>query len=60
MDDLCEYCGAPLAEDGCCCNGFEAEERYCYKCDGDGLIHDCGEDTCCCLDPTMVPCPECC
>ena len=26
--------------------------RDCYNCDEDGFVdHDCGEDTCCCLDP---------
>lgn len=26
--------------------------RTCYQCGGEGLgEHDCGEDTCCCLDP---------
>jgi hypothetical protein len=23
----------------------------CYRCHGEGGWHDCGEDTCCCLDP---------
>ena len=26
--------------------------RDCYNCDEDGMVdHDCGEDTCCCLEP---------
>jgi DnaJ-class molecular chaperone len=38
--DLCEKCGAPL------------EYRECEHCGGEGVSgHDCGEDTCCCLDP---------
>ena len=23
----------------------------CWQCGGGGGFHDCGEDTCCCLDP---------
>lgn len=24
----------------------------CYSCDEDGMVdHDCGDDTCCCLEP---------
>lgn len=27
---------------------------------GDGGWHDCGEDTCCCLEPELdTPCDEC-
>jgi hypothetical protein len=38
---LCEACG--------CC---EMVGRSCSQCGGDGVDgHDCGEDTCCCLDP---------
>lgn len=34
----------------------------CYECDGDGHIHDCGEDCCVCLHPEedeLVPCRGC-
>lgn len=47
---------------GPCCSrcGAEMERVDCwYGCD-DGYFHDCGEDTCCCLDPEPnEPCPEC-
>lgn len=42
---------------------FDGEPHdECPECYGEGLVHDCGEDTCCCADPTeqdMVMCPEC-
>lgn len=41
---------------------FEPTET-CWRCAGDGCVHDCGEDCCCCLDPTedfCFPCDECC
>jgi hypothetical protein len=39
--ELCEECG--------CCELFQ---DVCEQCGGDGVYgHDCGEDTCCCLDP---------
>lgn len=34
----------------------------CWACNGEGYYHDCGEDTCCCLDPEtddLHPCQEC-
>lgn len=34
----------------------------CDACDGEGTVHDCGDDTCCCLHPEVdeqVPCMEC-
>ena len=33
----------------------------CWYCHGDGGFHDCGEDTCCCLDKDEITevCPEC-
>lgn len=27
-----------------------AERETCWSCFGEGGYHDCGEDTCCCLD----------
>ena len=47
---LCEGCG--------CC---EMTRRACWQCGGDGVYgHDCGEDTCCCLDPEDDdPCEVC-
>ncbi len=34
------------------CARWEAEKVICWKCGGSGLTHhDCGEDTCCCVDP---------
>jgi hypothetical protein len=31
----------------------------CYDCGGDGLVHDCGEDTCCCARPDIDDLVEC-
>ena len=34
----------------------------CWSCHGEGWIHDCGEDTCCCANPEeddIYPCEEC-
>lgn len=33
----------------------------CWHCLGEGGFHDCGEDTCCCLDKDEITeiCPEC-
>ena len=28
----------------------------CQECGGDGFIHDCGDDSCCCLDPDEDDC----
>lgn len=39
--DFCSRCQ-------CCSAGFEE----CWQCGGDGVFgHDCGEDSCCCLEP---------
>lgn len=39
-----------MSEERCECCAVEWEE--CWACAGDGYLgHDCGEDTCCCLDP---------
>jgi hypothetical protein len=42
------------------CSG-SAEWVECWKCDGEGFSHhDCGEDSCCCLNPEPnVPCYIC-
>lgn len=40
----------------------EGVDENCPRCEGDGVIHCCGEDTCCCLDPwtqDLIPCPDC-
>jgi hypothetical protein len=42
--------------------GLEQDALECWNCDGDGFsYHDCGEDTCACLDPEEknVRCNEC-
>lgn len=44
------------------CYDFESDPEPCDYCDGEGVIHDCGEDTCCCANPDeddLYPCPEC-
>lgn len=33
------------------CYDLESDDETCQACGGDGYIHDCGEDTCCCADP---------
>lgn len=40
---------------------YEDEWIECNFCGGEGLIeHDCGEDTCCCIDPELnVECDTC-
>lgn len=38
------------------------EPECCWACDGEGYVHDCGEDCCCCLNPEIdycYPCDEC-
>ena len=36
------------------------EDQICWACNGRGMWHDCGEDTCCCLDPEPDQfCDEC-
>jgi len=44
------------------CNicGTETESTECWKCHGLGGFHDCGDDTCPCLDPSIdAVCDEC-
>jgi hypothetical protein len=31
--------------------GYEKSWRDCYNCDEGFSSHDCGEDSCCCLEP---------
>lgn len=40
---------------------FRLEEwRDCWRCGGSGYLeHDCGEDTCCCMDPDDIECDLC-
>lgn len=41
-----------------CGSGVTSED--CWDCDGYGeREHDCGEDTCCCLEPDGEPCERC-
>lgn len=44
-------------------DGYEDyDAETCWACGGDGYIHDCGEDTCCCAHPDedeCYPCDEC-
>lgn len=43
-----------MSRDGICqaCKCCEKAAEDCWNCGGDGYSsHDCGEDSCCCLDP---------
>jgi hypothetical protein len=45
-----------------CYDAYESDPETCGACDGEGYYHDCGEDTCCCLNPEeddCFPCEEC-
>jgi len=37
------------------------DDETCWNCHGEGGWHECGEDTCCCIDPEEITeyCPEC-
>lgn len=40
----------------------ESERESCWACHGEGYVHDCGEDCCCCANPEeddCYPCQEC-
>ena len=41
--------------------GNECDDEGCSVCGGNGYLDecDCGDDTCCCLHPTPMVCPEC-
>lgn len=40
--------------------GNSTDWRECPNCDEGFVDHDCGEDTCCCLEPYLnVPCDTC-
>lgn len=63
----CVGCGRPMSNGraecaDCSLDGDDLEWIECDVCDGDGEVHDCGEDTCSCLDPTeqdVWECTEC-
>lgn len=40
---------------------YDQDDDCCPTCHGDGGWHDCGEDTCCCLDGDELTdiCPDC-
>ena len=41
---------------------IEDDHEECYICGGIGYLENectCGDDTCCCLNPTPPMCPEC-
>lgn len=40
---------------------MDDDRDVCGECDGDGLYHDCGEDTCCCANPDddLITCEHC-
>lgn len=68
---LCEECGSQGLIGGCATCGDEAEivevegddeePVDCPECDGEGAVHDCGEDVCPCddLSQDLVLCPMC-
>lgn len=40
----------------------DEEPECCHACLGEGYVHACGEDTCCCRYPErdfLYPCEEC-
>lgn len=60
--EQCAVCRQPYCRDrhiDCACERDDYDDDTCQRCGGDGLIHDCIEDTCCCADPIMTACPEC-
>lgn len=41
---------------------FPSDDDVCDHCWGEGYLHDCGEDTCCCANPDeddCYPCDDC-
>jgi hypothetical protein len=32
----------------------DEDEAVCCHCWGEGYVHDCGEDTCCCAEPEIA------
>lgn len=65
--ERCDYCGCtPCVGVQCPSRWHEddgepiGEWQSCWYCLGHGGWHDCGEDTCCCLEPEMdVVCDVC-
>jgi hypothetical protein len=43
-----------MSEASCRTCGAELQYEACYLCLGAGGWHDCGEDTCCCLDGEAI------
>lgn len=57
-----ERCGGtPDDYDACRICGADMHRVACWSCLGEGGFHDCGDDTCCCLDKDEITedCPEC-
>lgn len=57
LDDETNAGGTPDDYEGPpCCPICGQYTKYveCVDCDGDGGFHDCGEDTCCCLDKEEI------
>ncbi len=48
-----EFFDTPWGKEAMCKKcGSSVMWKECWKCNGEGFSgHDCGEDTCCCLDP---------
>lgn len=63
-ESLCRECREQLMTGATawdCSLDDYSEWIECWNCAGEGLSdHDCGEDTCCCIDPEPnVPCDIC-
>lgn len=52
--NICDECKYPDDD-------YAEDRMQCWLCHGEGGFHDCGEDTCCCLDKDEITddCPEC-
>lgn len=61
FDDDGLYIGPENDEPSCPTCGGSMEWETCEQCGGAGRFgHDCGEDTCCCLEPEEnEPCETC-
>ena len=45
-----------------CYDEFPSDDDTCQRCEGEGCYHDCGDDTCCCMEEDsddLATCPDC-